>query len=801
MAGALSHLNVVELCDDIPGAACGRQFAAWGASVTVAEPQQGSALRRVAPRVATKAGHVSLLWEYLAADKRSLVLDPADPESSGQVHRLLETADVFVTDWAPTRLEGAGLSIPALAERAVVISFSPFGKDGPYASFQATDLVLQALSGFMALNGIPEREPLKAAGSMAVQAVGVSAFVGALAALHERERSGRGQEVEVSCFEAMTSLTPLLRSEYSGTDDVRQGGPISGTFMFECRDGFISLNPSGERNWEDLLVALGVNVAELPPYLHGPGADPAAVRQFVAERALAHSAEALFTSLNELRIACGFTNGPADLLRDAHMAERGFFFEVDHPRLGEIRFPGPPARLSLTPAHPPRPAPAHPGDTAPGGHANEGVRRSGRSGDDTSPPLAGIRVVDLTTAWLGPYASMLLGDLGADVMKIESPLRPDGWRGASVPRRGFPSNWTSHPTNADAHPWNTNANFNSVNRNKRDLALNLASAEGKALFLRLIAEADILLENFTPRVMGNFGLDYETLRSVNPRLVMASFSGFGRSGRYRDYRANGATTDTTCGWASLTGYTNGPPTMMGTMEADPTSGLQLAATALVALSHARRTGMGQHIDGSMFETCAGYIGEEILLAGLTGENPQRRGNRDREMAPHGIFESSGDDQWLAISVRDDRDWQAFLTVLGSAAGLGEEMFATREARLRNVDELEQRVSTWTSGRPAYEAMYALQQAGVPAGVVQNYTRVLGDAQLRSRAWFRPITHPDMGSHRYNGFPWRFSRTPATVRKPPPRVGEDSETILLDDLGLSADEIRDLFAREVTRSVQ
>jgi crotonobetainyl-CoA:carnitine CoA-transferase CaiB-like acyl-CoA transferase len=810
MAGALSHLTVVELCDDVPGAACGRQFAAWGADVTVLEPPGGSALRRAAPWHEAHEGEpTSLLWEYLAAGKRTRAVEAGDGGTGAVALRLAERADVFITDWPAARLDAAGLSFSGLAHAApgfVVLSVTPFGSGGPYADFQATDLILQALSGFMVLNGVPDREPLKAAGTMAMQALGVSAFVGALAALNERERSGRGQVVEVACFEALTSLVPLLRSEYSGVDAVRQGGPVSGTFMFPCGDGFISLNPTGGRNWEDLLVALGADLAALPPELRGADVSPNATKRYIEEHAPSYSARDLFTRLNELRIACGLANGPADLLRDRQLEARGYFFDIDHPRLGKLRFPGPPARMSATPmaapasvrsdrdvGHPSaRPVPAAP--TSRGG-----------GGEGHAPPLAGVRVLDLTAAWLGTYATMLLADLGADLIKVESPSRPDVWRGANVPRRappaaGSPSHWISYPTNPDAHPWNVNANFNSVNRNKRSLALDLARAEGRDLFLRLVADADLVMENFTPRVMANFGLDYDTLRRVNPRLVMVSFSGFGSFGPYRDFRANGATTDTTCGWAALTGYRDGPPTMMGAMEADPTTGLQMAATALVALSHARRTGIGQHLDGSMFETCVGYIGEELLLAGLANENPRRDGNRHRAMVPHGVFPCAGEDEWIAIAVRDDRDWQALRAVAGGDMGFHDERLATQKGRQRYIDDLEDRLRRWTASWSAHELMRALQRGGVPAGVVQNYRQVLDDPQLTSRGWFEWITHPDMGNHRYNGFPWRFSRTPAVVHRPPPRVGEHSGVILREELDLSDEQIRHLFAQSVIDSV-
>ncbi|MGE0598973.1 MAG: CoA transferase [Dehalococcoidia bacterium] len=800
MNGALSHLVVVEFCDEIPGAACGKQFATWGAEVFVAESPGGSRLRSASPRIQRNGRRHSLTWEFLSAGKSSVAIPSLTRSRGDKFASLLDQADVILLDWSATRLSEIGLSVSELSKRAVVVSLSNFGASGPYEHFQATDLVLQALSGFMALNGLSEREPLKAAGSMPSQAIGVSAFIGAMAALLERDRSGTGQAVEVSSFDALTSLVPLLRSEYSGRDDTRQGAPISGTYMFECRDGYISLNPNASRNWDDLLVGLGVQVETLPPELRTSEITPELARRFVSDRTRHLSAREVFKRLNDLRIPCGLVNGPLELLNDVHLASRQYFIPMQHPSLGSLRFPGPPALMSATPMAAPSPAPIpQEGDEVETFHSIAAqTAHAVKEGWDRQPPLDGVKVIDLTAAWLGPYASMLLADLGADVIKVEAPHRPDAWRGAAVIRPGSP--WASRPRNADAHPWNTNSNFNSVNRNKRAIALDLTNAEGRSIFLEMVRGADLVLENFTPRVMSNFGLSFQELRQQNPQLVMVSFSGFGETGPYRDYRANGATTDTTSGWAAITGYRDGPPTMMGTMEADPTTGLQMAACALVALRHARRTGEGQHVEGSMFETSVGYIGEEMLLAQLTGENPPRSGNQHREMAPHGVFRCAGDDDWVAITVRDDQDWNSLVTLVSEEFGLHAERFATTAQRLANVEELESSLTAWTSVTSSRDVMNALQSRGVPAGVVQNYTAVLEDEHLRDRGWFKLIEHPDMGSSRYNGFPWQFSRTPPRIHKAPPRVGEDSAEVLRNECGLSSERISELFAAGVVASV-
>jgi crotonobetainyl-CoA:carnitine CoA-transferase CaiB-like acyl-CoA transferase len=826
MTGALAHLQVLELCDDLPGAFCARQFAAWGAEVIVLEPPGGTPLRRAAPRVPDDGGvPVSLLWEYVAANKRTTPIDPHDPAGRGRLRDLLVGADVLVTDWAPARLAAAGLDLDVLAGTLpglVLVSVTPFGLWGPYAGYAGTDLVVQALSGMLSLNGLPERAPLKAAGNVVPFACGVSAFVGALAALYERGRSGRGQLVEVACLEAVASLLNLLRVEYTRTPFVRRGG--SGPTMFPCRDGWIACNPGVDRVWDDLLVALNIAEADVPAPLRTPAGrqDTAAVARFLAAHTAARYAAELFEVLGRLGVVAGLLRTPRRLLDDPHLQSRGFFRTLVHPRLGALRFPGPPARLSATPMVDPRPVVQDEGGRIKKGDAGDAARRTSVH-PASDGPLAGVHVVDLTQAWVGPYATMLLADLGADVIKVEAARRPDVWRsiGASDPRTAPTPGWAR----PEAHPWNVSFLTNSVTRNKRGLALDLDTEEGKTLLLRLVRRADLVMENYTPRVMDNFGLGYERLRAERPDLVMVSFSGYGRTGPYRDFKANGATIETIAGWVALFGYPDTPPMTMGNMQADPITGLQMAATALVALLHRDRTGQGQHLDGSMFEAAVGYIGEEILHAGVGGDVAEHRANRHPDMAPHGAFPGANDggrtenvgtaedtasavagrrsasDSWVAIAVRDDADWERLRAVAADAAPwLQDARFATAAGRLAAVDELEERIGRWTARYPAEELMERLQAAGIPAGVVRPIERMVEDPHLLARRWFQSMTHPDTGTHRYNGFPWRFSRTPAVAVRPPPRIGEHSEAILVEELGLSEDEYRGLVARGITGPV-
>ncbi len=304
------------------------------------------------------------------------------------------------------------------------------------------------------------------------------------------------------------------------------------------------------------------------------------------------------------------------------------------------------------------------------------------------------------------------------------------------------------------------------------------------------------MENYTPRVMDNFGLGYEALCRVNDDAIMVSFSGFGATGPYADFRAIGASTEMHAGWDSLQGYPDRPPIMLGAMFADAITGLQMASMALVAIEHRDRAGQGQKVEGSMFEAAVAYIGEELMRASLRPGETSRRVNRHPDMAPHGVFPCAGEDRWIAIAARDDADWRAFAEV----SGLDRPEWSTAAGRVQDVEALESAISGWTAGQDAREVMLRLQKAGVPAGVVQTTAEVLEDEHFTANGWFIPMAHPDLGTHRQNGFPWRFSRTPPSVRVATPRLGEHSREVLAGELGLSAAEIEALFAEGVSGEV-
>ncbi len=791
---ALAGARVLELAGGVAAAYCGRQFALWGADVVVLEPEGGSPLRHLGPHAEIEGRPESLLWQTVAANKRAISLAHTCPDKEALLD-LLRRADVLVTDWIDADLDRWGLTLADLRERLpglVLVSVSPFGLDGPFAGLVGSELVVQALSGYASLNGEKERAPLKAPGHILGYACGVSAFVAALAALISRLESGRGRFIEASELETLTAILPLLRIEYTGEHPRREGGPSTGVRAHRCRDGWVTFIPPPDDQLAEYGEALGIAEDEWPPLVDGEdlASRRAKLLPLLAGKVRDRTADEVFHGLARRRVVCGKVASPADLLADEHLAARGFFGTLHHPHLGDLPFAGAPTTLGRTGAAPPAPAPGDnekPRATEPGWPSVE--TRTAGTGEADGLPLAGVRIVDLTQAWIGPFAVMLLADLGADVVKVESHNRPDVWR-----------RWVADPfpANENAAVENSSPLFNSVNRNKRSLCLDLKTAEGLDLLRRLIGEADCVLENYTPRVMSRFGLEWQDLAKTNPGLVMTSWSGFGKTGPLSDYKANGTSIEALAGWDWLHRYPGGEPMVMGFYQADAICGLQMAATTLVALFHSRRTGQGQAVDGSMLEAATGYLGEVLLDAAL-GREQTPPGNGDPDHAPHGVYPCAGEDRWIALAVDSDESWQRLATVSGRE-DLGDPAFDRHRDRIANAEKLDEALAGWTCGEQAEHLMGRLQAAGVAASVVRFTPEVMACGHLERRGWFRRIDHPDMGEHRYNGHPWRFAGLPERSDSPPPRLGEHSREVLGERLGLSDDEIDDLFERGVTGAV-
>jgi len=396
-------------------------------------------------------------------------------------------------------------------------------------------------------------------------------------------------------------------------------------------------------------------------------------------------------------------------------------------------------------------------------------------------PLQGVRIVDTCIYWAGPMATMLLADLGAEVIKIESIQRLDHLRLLG----GWPT--------PDGYEWS--AAFNGANRNKYGITLNLNHPRGREIFKSLVKIGDIVTENFSPRVMENWGLTYDALKKINPRLIMLSMPGFGGTGPWRNYVTFGPNVEMVSGMPTISGYPDGGPMMTGYI-ADPAAGLMGAVAVMVALQHRHRTGEGQLIDMSQMEAITTFMGGPIMEYVMNGRMQPRKGNRHSSSAPHGVYRCKGDDQWVTITVSSEQEWARFCDAVGNPPWTKEPRFRDNASRLQNHDDLDRLITEWTSQREKHEAMQALQGVGVAAGPVLTYAEILSDPHIEERGFFETITRPVTGTHPYPGFPAKLSETPVTIRRPAPTLGQDSEYVLTKLLGMTEEEIKQLADEEI-----
>ena len=402
-----------------------------------------------------------------------------------------------------------------------------------------------------------------------------------------------------------------------------------------------------------------------------------------------------------------------------------------------------------------------------------------------SAPLTGIRVVELTTAWAGPMAGRTLAFLGAEVIRIEPASRPDSWR---HPKITFNNN--RYPDrDPGLRPHNRSSLFNTQNINKLSMALDLKCPGGHETLIKLLAISDVVISNFTPGTLDRLKLGYQQLRQLKKDIIVLEMPAFGNKGPMANNPALGPTMEMVAGMASLIGYPDGPPTVTGPAYLDPTGGYNAAAAIMTALVYRQATGEGQHIELPQCEAAMQYIGELILSAAATGENPQPQGNRVSWAAPHDTFPARGHDAWVAIAVTNDEEWRALCAAMGMPDLATHPDYATLSDRLRHGDALHERIASWTRHQDKHEAAALLQSAGVPAAPVNTAKDLVQSRYLAERDFFTTLDHPEAGSHPYQGLPFHLTLTPGAQRRAAPCLGADTHFILSDLLKLSENEIQ------------
>ena len=415
-------------------------------------------------------------------------------------------------------------------------------------------------------------------------------------------------------------------------------------------------------------------------------------------------------------------------------------------------------------------------------------------------PLEGIRVLDLTLVWAGPYGTMFLGDWGAEIIRVESihhfqltTRGPMARPPEDVVRQGGMQNPFPN-RDPGKRPWNRQPTFNSHARHKLSMTVDLRQPKGKEIFHRLIEKSDIFIENNVPETIEKLGITYEELSKVNPRLIMVRMPAYGLSGPYKNFRSFGTHLESTIGHTSVRGYTDTDPSLRGDVfTADAAAGVLAAFAILMALRHRNKTGKGQLVEFAQAEAFMPYLGQPIMEYTMNGRVPESWGNRHPFKAPHGCYPCEGENRWVVIAVGSDEEWLGLCRAMDNEALASDPRFSDSSSRYKNQDPLDAIITQWTQERDRYDVFHRLQEQGVPAGPVMDEADAFQDPHMAERRFFHPLTHPEAGTHLYPGPTWRMSKTPNDLRTHPPLLGEHNEYVYKELLGTSDEEYAQLEA--------
>ena len=813
MTTGLTGVRVLELAGGIAAAFAGRLLATYGADVVKVEPPKGDAARRYDLTGASDPDpEASALFLYLNAGKRSVTLDAGTAGGRAALASLVGQADVLIEDLGPDALARLGLDWPALHARhpqLTVVSMSPFGSFGPYAGYRATGLVSYAIGGQLYFTGNPDGPPMKTYGFQAEYQAGLHGFSVALLALVDRTRNGRAQRVELAAMELLASQQEeaLPTATIHGVATRFRGGnmlsPLWG--LYPASDGYVGLFALAP-NYPAIAEAL-----DFPELLTDPrftmrsgeiegGRD--ILEAVIRGWCLDHTRAEAYRHGEETGAPITMVLEVPELLRWPPLVEAGFWREVDHPVAGRVIYPGPAitlgegegiaARAPLLGEHAGAVAAEWAGASRALPVAPAAASRA---------PLEGIRILDFTIVWSGPYAAALLADMGAEVIKIEGPGAYDSVR---------PLTWIDEKIRALYSPY-----VCQYNRNKLGFGVDIKSEAGRDLVLQLVARSDVVIENFRAGVIERLGLSYEDLRRANPRIIMLSMPGFTSTGPEASRAAYGPVVEGMSGFVGLGGEEGGPPLFSGLSYSDPVAGTLAAGAMLLALLHRERTGRGQRVELSQRNAMINLLGEAIVEYSLGGRTPPRLGSRHPRWAPQGVYPCRPlnpdaaplhydlttrlTDRWLALSVTNDDEWAGLCRAIAARGGpalAGDPRFATAARRQANHDALDDLIAGWTREQDVVEAFHLLQAAGVPAAPVNTAVDHLRDPHLLARGFFEDVDHPRFGWRSFSRPTWLLSETPQHLRTAAPLVGEHNNRVLREVLGLEDDAIAGLRASGV-----
>jgi len=793
----ISGMRVLDLSSEIAGPYCAKLLVDAGADVIKVESPRGDPLRRwTASGSEIPAGEDGALFQFLNASKRGLCLDLESETGRSELLDLAADVDIVIEDFGAGRAEVLGLGLAQLQSRnpgLCLVSISPWGGTGPWADRPATEFTLQAAIGCTAYRGLPDRDPVAAGGRIGEWAAGSFAAVGAMSAWLAAREGGAGQHVDVSTFESMILCLTVYHDLNGQWNEGPLGTSIEIPSIEPAADGWIGVCTITGQQWVDFCALIGrQDLAEDPSLLDAKirmariDEMQSIIHGWTKERTVDEIIELALL----LRIPAAPVGNGQTLPEIDHMKARGVF----EKSAGGFLQPRPPYRLHATSLRPLGAAPdlGADSDAIRAGGAFDSERPTERRSRAAKLPLAGLRVLDMTAFWAGPMATSYLSDMGADVVKVESIQRPDGMRFAgAVPNEQL---------------WEWSPVFHGANTGKRDITLQLESERGLEILRRLIAGADVMIENFSARVMEKFGLGWEQVRELNPRLIMVRMPAFGLDGPWRDRPGFAMTVEQVSGLAWITGYHDMPLVVRG--ACDPIGGMHAVFALMMALEHRRRTGEGQLVEVPLVEVAMNLSAEQVIEYSAYGELLNRDENRGPVSAPQGVYTCAranrtptqpdpADRDRIAIAIPSDGHWQSLRRVMGDPEWARAADLEHATGRRARHDEIDRHLGEWCAGLRLEDVGRLLREAGIPAEHVSNAHFLMPNPQLEHRCFFQRMQHPVTGDTRYPGVPMQFSALQRELHTaPPPTLGQHNEEVLRGELGLTEEEFEELRSDQI-----
>jgi crotonobetainyl-CoA:carnitine CoA-transferase CaiB-like acyl-CoA transferase len=726
----------VEISDRIAGGYCGKLFVDAGADVVKVEPVAGDPLRRfTATGAKPPVGRDAPLFSYLNAGKRSVTTLSDD---------LLTGADIVIVTATRSRAAELGLDLTRLlddAPQTVVVTISDFGWTGPWAERPATEFTLQAASGLTGFRGDPAGPPISIGGDLGEYMGGAWAAYGALALRRRVRNGGRGGHLDMSMLEAVTLMQSAewLHSQLLDVPPVKRSVEVPS--IEPAKDGFVGIAMVTGQQWLDFAAMVDCQeFTEVPQLQFQLGRWN--YRDWIRERIDPWMRERTVQEIVELgelfRLPLAPLGNGSTIPDMDHLQQRGVY--VNNP--AGFRQPRPPWLMSVA-------GPASIRRSPRVGDTDDDALWEARQYTDNEPdddrPLAGVKVIDFTAFWAGPSATHALAAFGADVIKIESIQRPDGIRYSGGMLKDVVDDW-----------WEYGWLFQAMNTNKRSITLDLQTDDGIRLIKELVSQADVVIENFSPRVMDQFGLGADVLLEANPRLVVVRMPAFGLSGPWRDRVGFAPTMEQIAGLAWVTGLPEGLP-VAPRGACDPLAGAHAAFVLVAALEFAEHTGLGQLVEVPMIESVLNVTAVQTMEFEVYSSIMERRGNRGHSGARQDIYRCAGDDDWVAMTVRTDDEWNALVALIGNP---------------------DAEPATWFATQEASSVVERLAAAGIPAAVVVSPSLVTENPQLTHRGFFERMTHPSTGPGLYPCPPFaRLDGADAWLRRTPPTLGQHNSEVL------------------------